>query len=249
MQVFFYGCYCLRSILLLILNRNFLSIFIKMKGLILIVLFVIAGLTSYGQTDNNGEDTVVNGICKTIKETKHLSDSAMIVFIYQKHVAPFLLSFSEDKRDTILDAIGYRLQRNCPEVMKILNRINPPKGDWQEVAEKPKTKLDKKACVHFLEYKKYRYIEANGDTVNLSIENGFWMDKFKDGTYSKLKFNWVDDCGFDIEFVESNNLSRKNYSKRGDKYRYQILEKKPTYYLMSVEIAGTDRYMTFKLYY
>ncbi|KAA5536449.1 hypothetical protein F0919_01930 [Taibaiella lutea] len=219
-----------------------------MKRIALVVSISILSSTSFGQTDKE-KDSLVSEICKTVKKTKKMSDSAIIVFVYQKHLTPFLSNYPSDKREGISDAIYFRLQRNCWEFKDIINRRYSPKGDWQEVAEKPKTKLGKKACIHFLDYKKYQYIEASGDTVNLSIENGFWIDKFKDGSYSKLKFNWVTDCEFDIEFIESNNVTRKGYSKPGDKYRYQILEKAEHYYLISVEISGTNRYMTFKMYY
>jgi hypothetical protein len=220
----------------------------KMKRIVLSILLLVGSLTSYGQTDKE-KDSLINEICKTVKETKNLSDSAVVFFVYEKHLTPFLLNYSEEQRDEVLDAIYFRLLKICPEFHDILNRINPPKGDWKAVTGKPKTQLNKKTCRHFLEHKKYFYLESNGDTVNLSIDNGFWIDKFKDGTYSKLIFDWINDCEFDIEFVESDNIKRKNFSKRGDKYRYQILNKNEHYYLMSVAISGTDRYMTFRLYY
>ena len=219
-----------------------------MKRIALLILLSIVSLISYGQVDKE-KDSLANEICKTVKEAKGLSDSAIVSFVYEKHVTPFLLNYPVEQREGISDVIYFRLLRNCLEFRNILNKINPLKGDWQTVSEKPKTQLGKKTCNNFLQYKKYFYLEGNGDTVNLSIENGFWVDKFKDGTYSKLKFEWINDCEFDIGFIESNNITRKNFSKRGDKYRYQILNKNEHYYLMSVEISGTEGYMTFRLYY
>jgi hypothetical protein len=157
-----------------------------MKRLLILILLATAGLTSYGQIDKE-KDSLTNEICKTIRETKYLSDSAMIVLVYQKHVAPFLLNYPEEQRDAISAAVSFRLQRNCIEIQDIINRLSPPKGDWQEVVTKPKSNLNKKACRNLLAHKKYYYKEATGDTVQLLIDNGFWIDKFKDGTYSKIQ--------------------------------------------------------------
>jgi hypothetical protein len=52
------------------------------------------------------------------------------------------------------------------------------------------------------------------------------------------RFKWVDDCKFDIEFIESNNITRKNYSKQGEKYRYEILGETAHYYLMLFEFQA-----------
>lgn len=103
--------------------------------------------------------------------------------------------------------------------------------------------------MQFRKHKIYKYIEFNGDTTNLKIDNDFWIDNFKDGTYSKLKIYWSSDCYFDIEFINSNNEVRKKISHPGDKYRYTILEKFDNYYLMSVEITGIKRFSIFKIYY
>lgn len=127
--------------------------------------------------------------------------------------------------------------------------MEPPKGDWETVDEKPNSVVNKKVCRKFIDHINYTYLEANGDTVKLQIENGFWVDHFKDGTYSKLKLNWITDCEFEIEFIESNNKLRKGFSKPGDKYRYQVINKKDNYYEMSVEILGTGRHVKLKLYF
>jgi len=80
----------------------------------------------------------------------------------------------------------------------------------------------------------------------LKIEEAFTE---LDGTYSKLRFEWVSACEFEIEFLESNNRIRKNFSKPGDKYRYQIVDSKDGYYDMSVEIVGADMHSLFRMYY
>ncbi|HMC84551.1 MAG TPA: hypothetical protein VKI61_03465, partial [Chitinophagaceae bacterium] len=151
--------------------------------------------------------------------------------------------------DSIGDNIYFRLQRLCPVFNELLVKNSPKNKYWQTVFERPQSHLKNSDCLEFQEYKNYKYIEMNGDTVKLKIDSGFWVDNFKDGTYSKLKVYWSLDCYFDIEFIESNNNIRKKFSKPGDKFRYTILEKFDNYYLMSVEIVGIKRFSIFKIFY
>ena len=86
--------------------------------------------------------------------------------------------------------------------------------------------------------------------MRITIENNIWQDHFIDGTYSSLKFKWISECEFEIEFVKSNNELRKNFSKAGDKYRYQILAQGAGFYEMFVEVVGSTGHLaSFKLYY
>ncbi|MFN7261174.1 MAG: hypothetical protein ACK5TU_14835 [Cyclobacteriaceae bacterium] len=218
------------------------------KTIILTSTLLLISLISYGQSDSQ-KDSLINEICKSIIENAGASDSIKITVAYDRHLIPYLSKYSKEEQEKIWETLYYRMQRNCKEFKEIDDKVTEQKGDWKSVDKKPEAMLSKKTCKDFLKYKKYKYLEASGDTVNLSIENGIWIDRFKDGTYSKLKFIWVSDCEFDIEFIESDNRLRKNFSKPGDKYRYQIIDKKRTYYDMSVEILGTNRYMTFKIYY
>ncbi len=204
--------------------------------------------TTFGQSQET-KDSLTNEICKTIKATKDQSDSILFFGTLKEHLVPFLLEYPEKKRKEIGKSIYLRLQRNCIEFKTILERVSPPSKDWEVRGGKPIIHLNEKKCKQFLGYKKYKYLESNGDTVNLQIENGYWIDHFKDGTFSKLKFYRISDCEFEIEFIESNNEIRKNFSKVDDKYRYQIIDKKENYYNMSLEIVGTNGFYLFKIYY
>ena len=205
-------------------------------------------LYSFSQTDAIN-DSLINEICKTLSSNKDLADSIRFREISQKHIYPVVIKIDSSKQDDAFEFISARLQRNCNAFKLLLDRMYPNKGDWVREDKKPISSLDKKTCEDFIKIKTYSYLEANGDTVHLTIENNFWEDHFLDGTYSRLKFYWTRDCEFEIEFVESNNETRKNFSRPGDKYKYQILEKDNGYYKLSVEIVGTNQFYTFKVYY
>jgi hypothetical protein len=214
----------------------------------LAIAFMAITSMAVGQTVEQ-RDSIVNEICKTIVEHASKPDSIRVQIAYETHLFPVMEGLTDQQMRELASNIFYRLQRNCVEFKKILEARDPPRGDWSVVDKKPVSKLDQEGCRSFLEHEKYAYLESTGDTVVLHIENGYWTDRFKNGTYSKLKFNWIGDCEFEIEFVESNNYIRKNLSKPGDKYRYQILDKKDGYYDMSAQIPGIERFMLFKVYY
>src|SRR5690606_16295768 len=133
------------------------------------------------------------------------------------------MKYDERTHREIMTNMYYRLQRNCREFAIILDRLAENQGDWACVESKPATALNKKTCRGFMQHKKYSYLEASGERVNVVVDGGYWYESFPDGTYSRCAFKWVTDCEFELEFIESDNRSRKNFSTRGDRYRYQIL--------------------------
>lgn len=210
-------------------------------------LLFITGI-AYGQTQEQ-KDSLINVMCETFVSTENLPDTSRIGYTFESHMMDFLSQYPQSQRQELLNGLFIRFQRNCPPFKAFLDRMDPPSGDWKTVDGKPLTRLNKRECRQFLNHRNFAYLESSGDTVKLEIANGFWIDHFKDGTFSKLKLEWISDCEFEIEFVESNNDVRKNFSKPGDRYVYQIVDKKPEFYDMSVEIKGTGRYALFRMYY
>ena len=219
-----------------------------MKVLVFFISFLIISYSVFSQTDVMN-DSLINKICNTLTLNRNLADSIRFKEISQKHIYPILIKLDTSKQNDAFQFIAARLQRNCSEFKLMCERMYPDKGGWIHLNKKPISALDKKTCEDFIKIGKYYYLEANGDTTHLIIKNSTWEDHFLDGTYSKLKFYWTGDCQFEIEFIESNNETRKNYSRPGDKYKYQVLEKNDGYYKLSVEGVWTNEFYTFKVYY
>lgn len=203
------------------------------------------GLMAQSQEEN---DAIVDKICKEIEKTPELSDSLRIALAVQKHLVPFLAGLNERNREEAANNIYYRLQKKCAEFINILNRMYPPPEDWKIVDKKPSGNISKEDCKKLLEFKTHQYLEQSGDTTTVDFSKKFWVDKFTDGTWSKLEVEWLSDCEFELTFMKSNNETRKNLSKKGDKYRYTILEFKEGYYLISSEIVNSGKYYIFKLH-
>ncbi len=225
-----------------------LNLITMTKTIIAYCIALLISISSNAQTQVE-KDSVINLICKEIAANDKEADSVRVITAFNKYLNGYLLGFPENQREEIFDAIFYRLQRNCIEFKKMLNKIIPDAGDWVSLDEKPKTRLSTASCKKFDKQHLFTYLETNNDTTRVEIRDGFWTDYFLDGTYSKLKFKWINDCEFEIEFIESNNASRKGLSKKGDKYRYLIVDNNEKYYTMVVETVGTSQFSQFKLYY
>lgn len=218
-----------------------------MKIAFFLLLALTATLTSKGQTTYQ-IDSLCLKMCETLESNREKVDSVRQKEAYEKHLYSFLAKVEREQINSVFKNIFFRLQKLCADFGNILDRANPTKGDWKIVQERPKIQLTRKDCDEFLGKSKYKYLEYDGDTVNLVINKSHWIDHFKDGTHSKLTLSRISDCQFEIEFVESDNELRRNFSKPGDKYKYHILDKIDNYYLLSVETDGNDRIAIFKMY-
>jgi hypothetical protein len=210
-----------------------------------IILLAISSAT-FGQTEEQ-TDSLISVMCKSLQNNKRLTDSTRMILVYGQHLFPFVERYIESDREKITEKIFYRFQRNCGDFADLLNRLNPAGDDWdywEKTETKPRSKLIKSSCKDFVNHQ-YMYADQKRDTVHMVIEKGYWIDHYRDGTYSKLKFRWIDDCEFEIEFIESTNPVQNQFSKKGDRYRYLVIDKKEKYYLVSV--ASWNRWISFNL--
>ena len=178
------------------------------------------------------KDVLVSKMCDDLDKNKHLSDSLRIQEVYKSHFYPYLDQIKKIHVDSVAKSVFYRFQRNCPEFLRILSKMDPGTGDWEilKPEEKPKIVATKSQCAIFDESTKLTYLENNGDKVGVDLKDGIWIDRFVDGTYSRLNFKWINDCEFELEFIESNNETRKNLSKVGDVYSYEIISKEQSHF-------------------
>jgi hypothetical protein len=176
-------------------------------------------------------DSLTMKMCKTLENNINLTDSIRMQSAYRTHLPEFLEKFkidSEEKFNEVYDRIHYRFQKNCNLAVEIFGRLDQKNSkEWKHINGKPKQIITKTQCRDITRLKKFYYIEpSKNDKTVVTIDNGIWLEEFADGTYSKLNFKWTSDCEFEIEFIDSNNESRKNLSYKGDKYQYGIYNRK-----------------------
>jgi len=218
-----------------------------MKRLISITIFVLLAFPLLGQSQEQ-KDSLIYEMCQTLMTLDKLNDSTRLQQTYTQHLFPFLGQFPEENRQQLGYSIYIRFQHHCRAFKDLLDRNYPIHEDWQNLSERPISEMKTKECKNFSQYNNFWYYENSGDTVKVLIKDGIWVDNFKDGTFSRLKFRRSKKCRFELEFIESNNVVRKNFSIPGDIYKYQLLDKKDGYYDVVVELVDMDAFMKFKMY-
>jgi hypothetical protein len=218
-----------------------------MKYIILLALMLSFSVRA--QTDSQ-IDALTTEMCKTLAEAKG-ADSVRVFYTLQQHLPEFLDKYeivTEEAYNAVYEKIFFRFQKNCRVFIDMLAKSYEPQGDWQRHDVKPKGKLAKKACREISSVKNFYYLDNDGSHVTVTIDKGQWTEVFADGSYSKLNFKWTGDCEFEIEFIESDNYGRKNYSSKGDTYKYGIFDSNENGYRIWTEDAD-GMILSFTLYF
>lgn len=212
------------------------------KHLLLFLLFYY----SYSSSQSiKAIDSLNTEICKSLVQNINLANEIRINTINNSHISPYLAKF----KDTIVqrktfEQIFYRLQKDCNEFVAIFNQKSS-ESSWVMQKEKPQQILSRKQCDDFDKISKYYYVENDGNKVEVNLEGNLWTEKFSDGTFSKLFYRKKGNCEFELEFIESDNISRKNFSVKGEKYVYKLYDEDNQTYSLYTENKGM--YFTFKM--
>jgi hypothetical protein len=187
------------------------------------LLFLLVALTCSSQ-NKKSVDSLLKLACVALENSKELTDSAKIMDVNYRYIFPFIEGQDEAKRDSISEYIYLRFQKLCRSFYQLLERTSKL-NQWRKVDHKINSTLNKNDCRSLVKQREFYYMEETGDTTHLTIDGKFWIDKFKDGTYSKLRFTWKTDCEFELEFVESNNSKRNAVVDKNEKLTYEVIGK------------------------
>lgn len=219
-----------------------------MKYFILIIIFLTSSLLS-AQFDTGKSDKLIDKMCENFKMNDNLSDSTRINILNEKFIFPYLKQFSDSERENIIDNLYFRFQKRCEYFRDYLQRVDPPVNDnWIRLNAKPHISISDEEITHFKNHPKFYYFEYGGERTEVDMDKKYWKETFSDKTNSKLFLKWIDKNKFVLEFIESNNNTRKNFSKKGDTYNYELINKVNNFYWVLVEIPGQNETLKFKLY-
>lgn len=193
-------------------------------------------------------DSLTYEFCDFLKESQ-LSDKKKYEVLNEELIIPYLRKLKNTDPEQVYQQIFFRMQRNCLELILLLERLDPRSQEKERMVEKPKTQLSSAQIEEFKKISKFYYLESDGVKTKVVVKDGKWLDKFKDKSFSKLHMRWIGEAEFELEFIESNNITRKNLSIPGDKYNYQVISKEDKFYWMSYNVPGQANYTKFKLYF
>ncbi len=201
------------------------------------VIAVLLSTFLYTQNHSDATDQMIDKICLDLKQNESLNDSLKIKSISQKFIYPYLAQFPDSERQDKFDHIYFRLQNRCQSFKDYLQRVDPIKSDnWIRLNERPSITISESEIKNFKNNREFYYLEYDGDKKTIvKTDKNFWIETFPDGTYSKLSYKWISKNRFELEFIESNNSAKKNFSKKGDQYIYQIINKENNFYWILVE--------------
>lgn len=222
-----------------------LSSFIKLSVVTALIL-----CSSYTKAQSIQQiDSVAAMMCDHLKDLKVKNDTARLEYLYKSQLYPYIATVERAKSREVGNRVYYRLQRNCTTFSELLDRLEPPKEAQQRVTIKPTPSISAQDISEFKNKENFYYFEVNGDTTLVHMKDGKWKDQFTDQTTSNLDYTWLNDYEFELTYLHSNNEGRSLFSAPGDTYIYQLLDKKDTYYEMSLNIPSQKVYVKFKLYF
>lgn len=106
---------------------------------------------------------------------------------------------------------------------------NFPNGGLEE--EKRVHKDPNVRCSDLKEGKYYYLMQRPNssiiDTTFVTLSDGMYLERMTyKNTFSLLKITWKDSCKFELEFQKSNDPLKKEMSKRGQVYKYEVMANK-----------------------
>ncbi|RLJ34064.1 hypothetical protein CLU97_3557 [Chryseobacterium sp. 7] len=202
----------------------------------------------YAQNLSDTTDQMIDKMCLDLKKNETLSDSLKIESINQKFILPYLAQFPDSEHEDKFNHIYFRLQKRCQHFKEFLQRTDPIKNDsWIRLDTRPNITISESEINNFKNNNQFYYLEYDGgEKIIVKTDKNFWIETFVDGTNSKLHYKWIGKNKFELEFIESNNTIRKNFSKKGDRYIYQIINKEDNFYWILVE--SPNEIVKFKLF-
>ena len=219
-----------------------------MKNPILIITLLLSTLL-YAQKQSDQTDKMIDDMCSDFKQNENMSDSLRFESLNTKFIHSYLAQFSDSDRQDKIDHLYFRFQNRCQSFRDYLQKADPPKtDDWVRLNERPAITISENEINLFKKSTSFHYLEYGGEKTTVQTDKRFWKETFADKTYSQLYYKWIGKNKFELEFIESNNKGRKNFSKKGDTYVYELISKEKNFYWVLVEAPTQSEIVKFKLF-
>ncbi|NQX77600.1 hypothetical protein [Gilvibacter sp.] len=210
-----------------------------MKHYFLLACLMLMSTLSFAQESTDERiDQIVEIICSKMDYLNTAADYREFNVMFEEVAGPEIMKLPFKERDEAVSKVFYRLQTQCSEVQEIMIRLQPD-DDWATSEEKIPSKTSRRDLKDFKAQESFYYSEKDY-TVNVVVKDGYWSDQFPDGTATRLKMEWLSKDTFVLIFESSTNEVRDQLSNPGDRYYYQVIEKKEDAYTLQSWIDNQD---------
>lgn len=215
----------------------------------ILVLSLLITLFTFGQKDEDEVDLMLDKMCAEFSNSKWQNDSISLTMLNLKYIEPYLDQFPQNEWNAKGDYLFYRFQKRCPYFKEFLAKSSPVNlDDWLTLDTKPIVTITEDQLAELKKAKNAHYFSYDGVKTSVEISKTKWKEKFVDGSSSVLNFRWKDGTKFELEFISSTNDIKKNYSRKGDKYYYEVVSKENGYYWVLNHSTERDGFLIYKLY-
>ena len=140
--------------------------------------------------------------------------------------------------EEIGNKLGAKMVKECDYVLD--NFPSGIVGNKEKVTKEPDLNCEDLKKGDFY-YVNKRTETGISDTTFVTISNDVFLERMKNGrTYSLLNIEWKEDCKFSLKFKESNDPMKKEISRPGDIYEYEILTNGEKSVFLNVFWRGRD---------
>lgn len=215
---------------------------INLKTILFTFVFIIASNQLFSQ---NLVNKLSKQLCECLEKEKIKNINEMngcfedIIIDNLKEIKQFYnaRTFEEINIEELAGKVGVKMMNECNYV-----RDNFPSGGLEgdkRVEKQPDLKCDDIRKGDFY-YVKTAPNQVQ-DTTYVTITDKMYLERMKKGqTYSLLDINWTSDCKFTLTFSESNDPFKKEMSKKGDIYQYEVVQNNANSMFLQINWKGKD---------
>ncbi len=200
------------------------------KNLLIITIIYLASLSANGQ---DIYDKFSKKLCQCLEKEKVTTVEAMprcFEEVLIKNIDELkeyygVTSFREINTEELGNKVAAKLLKNCDYALEAFS--NQQKQEDKIVTKQPNLTCEDLKSGDFY-YLNGRSNTTIPDTTYVTISNNMFLERMNNGrTYSLLNLEWKGECKFKLIFKESNDPFKKELSKPGDTYLYEVMTNGP----------------------
>ncbi len=195
----------------------------KYSLLFLMAFFYAGSINAQNLVTQTSEE-----ICDCLKRADPREMESIDNCVMEGLSAPAIIGLSNEKYDAFYDKLMIHINKNCKRFHEIYqkeeNEFTLASG-WKLLEEIPESSISPITAKAFFQHNELFYMTSDGAVIQCKIDDTQWIEYLNEGKYySKCSMEWIKDGEFEIAFEESNHPVKSQLSKKGEIYRYRLID-------------------------